>query len=149
MCNVRPCCNDGAEDHQSEGKQGHGRNGASKPQNLTIGNQDNGQVFEDRINRDRKVSESLCAGIDHANQEKGNGKPWDMSAQQLCAVYSCRLSHFFASSVLKSRKVIIPAVLQDWMATTQTIDYAEVSGSGVFGKTSERTWTAKSKKLRL
>ena len=66
--NVCPGCDDRAQHHKAEGEERHASDGATKPKHLTIGNQDNGQVFEDCVDWNREELEGLGAGIDHNNQ---------------------------------------------------------------------------------
>ena len=54
VLNICPSCNDRAKDHQSKREEGHAGHRAAKPKNLTIGNQDDGQVFEDGVDRNRE-----------------------------------------------------------------------------------------------
>lgn len=75
MLNVGPSRNDGAEDHQSEGEQGHGGDGAAEPEHLTVGDQDDGQVLEDGVDGNREVFERPGTGVDHADEEESNGEP--------------------------------------------------------------------------
>jgi hypothetical protein len=57
-------------------------------------------------------------------------------------------AHFFASSVLKSRYVMIPAVLHPWIATMQTTACQRLILSAAEVR-EQRAWTASRKKLRL
>lgn len=63
------------ENHQKERAQGHGSDLTTEPQDLTVSDQDNGQVLEDRVDWDRQVSQGLGAGVDHGNQQKSDWHP--------------------------------------------------------------------------
>ena len=75
MLNVGPGGNDGADNHQTEREQGHSSHGAAEPQDLTVGDEDDGQVLENGVHGDRKKLEGLGAGIDHANEEESDREP--------------------------------------------------------------------------
>jgi hypothetical protein len=64
------------QNHQSEGEQRQASDRAAEPENLTVGNQDDGQVLKDCVHGDREVLYRLGAGIDHRNQEKGDREPF-------------------------------------------------------------------------
>jgi hypothetical protein len=72
---VRPGCNDGAEDHEAEAQQGHTCDGPAEPQHLAVRDQDDGQVFEDGIDGNAEELQGLAAGVDHADQQQGDGEP--------------------------------------------------------------------------
>jgi hypothetical protein len=76
VLNVGPSGDDGAENHQTEGEEGHVGDGATEPEDLTIGDQDNGQVLEDGIDGDGEELEGLGAGVDHADQQESDGEPY-------------------------------------------------------------------------
>lgn len=76
MLDVGPGGNDGAENHQTEGEEGHVGDGATEPEDLTIRNQNDGQVLEDGVDGDGEELEGLGAGVDHADQQKRNGEPY-------------------------------------------------------------------------
>jgi hypothetical protein len=69
VLDISPGGNQGAEDHQTEGEQGQISDGATEPEDLSIGDQDDGQILEDRVNGNGEELESLGAGVDHADQE--------------------------------------------------------------------------------
>ena len=75
MLNVCPSCNDGAEDHQTEGEESHGCNGATKPEHLTVRDQDDGQVLEDGVDGDREELERPGTCVDHTDEEESNREP--------------------------------------------------------------------------
>lgn len=75
VLNVGPGGDDGAENHQTEGEQGHGGDRATEPEDLSICNQDDCKVLEDGVYGDREELESPGAGVDHANEEERNGEP--------------------------------------------------------------------------
>lgn len=76
MLNVGPCGDDGAHNHESKGEQGKTGDGATEPEHLTVGNEDNRQVLENGVYRNRKKLEGLGASVDHADQKQGDGKPY-------------------------------------------------------------------------
>ena len=76
MLNIRPGRNDRAGNHQSEGKEGHWRDGTSEPQNLSICDQDDCEILEYSVNRDREELKRLGAGVNHADEKEGDGKPY-------------------------------------------------------------------------
>lgn len=76
MLNVCPGRNDGAKNHQSERKESHWRNRASEPKNLSVCDQDNGQVLENGVDGDREELEGPGARVDHADEEERDGEPW-------------------------------------------------------------------------
>jgi hypothetical protein len=73
---VRPCSNNRAEDHQAEAQQGHACDGAAEPQHLAVCDQDDGQVLEDGVDGDAEELQGLAAGVDHADQQEGDGEPF-------------------------------------------------------------------------
>lgn len=74
-CGVTVCGKNRGEDHQQKGAQGHCGDLTAKPQNFTVGNQNDGQVLEDGVNWNRQVHQSLRGGVDHSNEKKSNRKP--------------------------------------------------------------------------
>jgi hypothetical protein len=75
MTDICPCCDDGREYHEAEGKECHTGHGTAKPEDFTVGDENNCQVLEDGVDGDGKVFERPGRGIDHANEEEGDGKP--------------------------------------------------------------------------
>ncbi len=113
MLDVGPGGDDGAENHQAEGEEGHVGDRATEPEDLTIGDQNDGQVLEDGVDGDGEELEGLGAGVDHADQQKRNGEPYPRRNKNVSqdSQHSLRLRnwweenpiHFLASSELKSR----------------------------------------------
>jgi hypothetical protein len=103
MLDVCPCGNDGAQDHQSEREEGHGRDRASKPKHLSICDQDDCKVFENSVDGNREELEGPCARVDHADEKEGNGEPCCCQPTILSSLLDQFDIHFFASSLLKSR----------------------------------------------
>lgn len=66
---------DRREDHQQERAQGHGGDGAAKPQNLTVSDQDDGQVLENGVDWDGQELQRLGGRVDHGHKQKGNRHP--------------------------------------------------------------------------
>jgi hypothetical protein len=52
MLNVGPCSNKRREDHQTKGEEGKGCHAAAEPEDFAVGNEDDGQVFEDGVDGD-------------------------------------------------------------------------------------------------
>jgi hypothetical protein len=69
MLNVCPSRDDGTQDHQSEREKSHWCDGATKPKDLAVCDQNNRQILEDGVDGDREVFESFGTGIDHSDQE--------------------------------------------------------------------------------
>lgn len=76
MFDVGPGCNDGAQNHQSKGEQGKTSDRATKPQHLSVRDENDCQILEDGVHRDRQELESLGTRVDHANQQQRNRKPY-------------------------------------------------------------------------
>ena len=121
MADIRPGRDDGREHHEAEGEERHARHGATKPEDFTVGDENNGQVLEDGVDGDGKVFEGPGRGIDHADEKEGDGEPLE-PVSELLENKSRQSAHFLASSVLKSRYVIMPARFRDSIAITQTVD---------------------------
>jgi hypothetical protein len=122
MLDVSPSRNDGAHDHETEGEKRHGCDGASEPEHLSICDQDDCQVLEDGVDRDGEELEGPCARVDHADEEEGDGEPCVCQPASYFLGIRNRI-HFFASSLLKSRYVMMPEALHIEMAATHTTDY--------------------------
>lgn len=75
MLDVSPGGNQRTEHHQAEGEESQRGDRATEPKDLAIGDQDNGQVLEDGIDRDRKELKGLGAGVNHADQQKSDREP--------------------------------------------------------------------------
>lgn len=73
---ISPRSNDRAEHHQAERQQGHRGNLATKPEDLAVCNDNDGQVLEDRVDGDGEELERLGARVDHADEEDGNRVPY-------------------------------------------------------------------------
>ena len=76
VLDIGPGSNDGGENHETEGEKSHAGDAAAEPQNLAVGNQDDGQVLEDGVDGDGEVLQSLGRGVDHADKEDRDGEPW-------------------------------------------------------------------------
>lgn len=63
------------EDHQQERTQSKVGNLTAKPQDLTVSNQNDSQVLENGVDRDRQVNQGLRGGVNHGNKENRDGKP--------------------------------------------------------------------------
>lgn len=75
MLDISPSSNHRAENHESKRKEGRCSDASSKPQNLSVCNDDDCQVLENGVDWDRKELEGLGAGVDHTNQKEGDGEP--------------------------------------------------------------------------
>jgi hypothetical protein len=76
MLNICPSSNHRAKNHESEREECRGRNASSEPQDFSVCNDNDGQVLENRVNRDGKELERFRAGIDHTNEKKGDWEPY-------------------------------------------------------------------------
>lgn len=76
MADVGPCGDDGGQNHQPEGEERHAGDCAAEPQHLTVRDQDDGQVLKDGVHGDGEVFDGPSGGVDHADEQKGNGKPF-------------------------------------------------------------------------
>lgn len=75
VLDISPSGDERAENHQAEGEEGQVGDRATKPEDLSVGNQDDGQVLEDRVDGDGEELKSLGSGVDHADQEQRDGEP--------------------------------------------------------------------------
>lgn len=76
MLNIGPSSNNRTGDHQSEREQSQtGDSRTTKPEDLSVGDQDDGQVLEDGVDGNREKLQSLGTGEDHADKEKSNREP--------------------------------------------------------------------------
>jgi len=73
---IGPGGDDGGEDHEAEGDKGHGGDGPAEPEDFAVGDQDNGEVLEDGVDGDGEELQGFGAGVDHADEEEGDGEPW-------------------------------------------------------------------------
>lgn len=76
MGDVGPSRNDGAEDHKAEAQQGHAGDRSAEPEHLAVCDQNNCQVLEDGVDGDAEELEGLATGVDHANEQEGDGEPF-------------------------------------------------------------------------
>ena len=75
MLDISPSSNYRAENHKPECEKSGCCDASSEPQNLSICSDNDGQVLEDRVDRDREELKGFGAGIDHTDEEKGDGEP--------------------------------------------------------------------------
>jgi hypothetical protein len=76
MLNISPGGNERADNHQPEGKQGEsGDGGTAKPEDLSVSDENNGQVLEDSVHRNGQKLQSFRAGENHSDEKKSNGEP--------------------------------------------------------------------------
>lgn len=76
VLDIGPGGDDGGEDHEAEGEEGGWGDGAAEPEDLSVCDDDDGQVLEDGVDWDGKELECLGGGVDHADEEEGDWKPW-------------------------------------------------------------------------
>lgn len=72
---VGPCGDDRADDHEAEAREGHAGDGSAEPQHLAVRDEDDSQVLENGVDGDAEELERLAAGVDHANEQEGDGEP--------------------------------------------------------------------------
>lgn len=75
MLNVGPCGNDRTEYHESKGEQGKAGNGTTKPEDLPVGNKDDGKVLEDGVYWNREELKRFRARVDHSNKKQTDREP--------------------------------------------------------------------------
>ena len=68
----------------SKGEECHVRHGTTKPEDFAVRDENNGQVLEYGVNGDGKVFERPGRGIDHADEEEGDGEPYFTSKPCRC-----------------------------------------------------------------
>jgi hypothetical protein len=66
MFDVGPRGNDRAQNHKSEGKQSEASNGPTEPEHLSVGDEDDRQILENGVYRDREKLKRFGARIDHS-----------------------------------------------------------------------------------
>lgn len=76
MLDIGPRRNNGAEDHQTKREEYHGRNRSAKPEDLSVGDEDDCQVLEDCVYRDGEKLQRLCARVDHTDEEERDWEPY-------------------------------------------------------------------------
>ena len=76
MLNIRPGGNHTTQHHEPEAEQGHARHAAAEPQHLAVRDEDDGQVLEDGVDGDAEVLQGFEGGVDHADEEEGDGEPF-------------------------------------------------------------------------
>ncbi len=67
VLDICPGGDDGAENHEAEGEEGHSRNGAAEPEDFAVGDQDDGQVLEDGVDGNGEELKGFGTGVDHAD----------------------------------------------------------------------------------
>jgi hypothetical protein len=75
VLDICPCSDEGRENHETKGEEGGSGDTAAEPQNLTVGDQDDGQVLENGVDGDGEVLQGLGRRVDHANEEERDGEP--------------------------------------------------------------------------
>jgi hypothetical protein len=140
---VRPGCDDGAEDHEAEAQQGHARDGSAEPQHLAVCDQDDGQVLEDGVDGDAEELQGLAAGVDHADQQEGDGEPFSrlvgVEVAELCNAHGLECLDCDDADDALCDVVVSEVLLCVFLFLSQQWHHLS----------RKRTWTAKRKKLRL
>jgi hypothetical protein len=140
---VRPGCDDGAEDHEAEAQQGHARDGSAEPQHLAVCDQDDGQVLEDGVDGDAEELQGLAAGVDHADQQEGDGEPFSrlvsVEVAELCNAHGLECLDCNDADDALCDVVVSEVLLCVFLFLSQQWHHLS----------RKRTWTAKRKKLRL
>ena len=75
VLDIAPRRDDGGEHDESEGEERHGRDAAAEPEDLAVGDQDDGQVLEDGVDGDGEVFDCPGCCVDHGDEEEGDGEP--------------------------------------------------------------------------
>jgi hypothetical protein len=75
VLDVCPCSDQRRENHEAKGEESGSGDAAAEPQNLTVGDEDDGQVLEDGVDGDGEVLQGLGRGVDHADEKEGDGEP--------------------------------------------------------------------------
>jgi len=134
---VRPRSNDGAEHHQTKREQGHGRDASTEPEDLSVGNDDDGQVLEDGVHGNREELERLGARVDHSDEEQRDGEPC-IATCALAYIPSTRSHnirgnvHFFALTESNAARFWkAPSCWDRRIAIVQTIAWEKVSHQSI------------------
>lgn len=76
MLDIGPSSNNGTDNHQTEREQSETSDSrTAEPENLSVSDQNDSQVFEDGVDGNREELQSLGARENHSNKEKSNGEP--------------------------------------------------------------------------
>ena len=67
VCDISPCGNDAAEYHEAKREERHASDLTPKPEDFTVGNENNGQVLEDGVNGNGQKLDGPCTSVDHAD----------------------------------------------------------------------------------
>jgi hypothetical protein len=73
---VGPGRDDGAEDDEAKGQQHERGHAPAEPQDLAVGDDDDGQVLEDGEDGHREELQGLVARVDLAHEQDRDGEPW-------------------------------------------------------------------------
>nr|POE97733.1 hypothetical protein CFP56_79220 [Quercus suber] len=76
VLDIPPRGDHAAHDHQTKGQQGHRGDAATKPEHLAVRDLDYGQVLEDGVDGDAEELQGFGGGVDHADEEDGDGSPF-------------------------------------------------------------------------
>lgn len=83
---ISPRSDDGAQHHETEGKENNGGDTATKPENFAVSDNNDGQVLEDGEDGNRKELKSLSGGVDHTSKQSRNGEPYDRCQHSLSPI---------------------------------------------------------------
>lgn len=72
---IGPSSDDRRKNNKEERKEGHGADRTAKPDNLTVGNENDGNILEDGEDRNRKELHGLGSGVNHQDQKNRNWQP--------------------------------------------------------------------------
>lgn len=113
MFDVGPGGDNRTKHHQAKREKRKTGHRATEPQHFSVGNEDDGQVLENGVDRDRQELERLRTGVNHTDQEQSDRKPYIVGSCKMTASFISASSrnvaaekghiHFLASSALKSR----------------------------------------------
>lgn len=73
--NVRPGSNDRRSDHEEEGDEGKASDVTAKPENLSVGDKNDGEVLENGVDGDGEELEGLGSRVDDSDEEEGDWEP--------------------------------------------------------------------------
>lgn len=120
---ISPGSDDGAENHETKGKENDGGDAATKPENFTISDNNDGQVLEDGEDGNRKELESLSGGVDHTSKQSGNREPCNRCQHSLPYILSViNHIHLFAFSLSNGARLVMrPICLQAKIAPIQQV----------------------------
>jgi len=66
---VSPCRDHRAQNHQTEAEKLHRGHAAAEPEDFAVGDEDDGQIFEDGVHGDGEKLKGFGRGVDHADEQ--------------------------------------------------------------------------------